>query len=527
MTTRPAPPFLDLKSFLVFLEQSSRLRRVGAPVNKDWEIACITRWAMESTREEQAYAILFENVENHTVPVVVNIYAPHASYAAALGVAPEALLERWATAISQPRKPTLAESGPVQEVVERDLEINILTIPAPVWTPGRDAGPYLSAANVITKDPKTGVQNLGNYRVQIYDEKHAGLFFGSRMQHGAIHYKHYCERQQPMPVAIVVGAPPVVNFAAAAKTAYGVDELDIAGGLAGLSLEAVRGKTVDLLVPARAECVIEGWVSPGTQRVEGPFGEALGYMNLAAPSPVVEVTAVCHQRAPVHHGYVQQLPPSDGHIVMEIGVLGPLWYYLTRNLRLEGVLDLAILRGSAGLAMLVVQLERSHARDGAGKSVGRTLAKIHFGQKFICLVDEDIDIRDQETLNWALSSRVDPECDIEIVQGVSTYQYDPSILARTETQGQQLNAPPYSSSIAIVDATLKCTVPEVSLPGRSLMRTVLANWEKTGLPPIAPRKRIERLLEVHSESGLDFSCLSGTKPGSERAATLEKSHFPF
>jgi len=169
------------------------------------------------------------------------------------------------------------------------------------------------------------------------------------------------------------------------------------------------------------------------------------------------------------------------------------------------ILDLAILRGSAGLAMLVVQLERSHARDGAGKSVGRTLAKIHFGQKFICLVDEDIDIRDQETLNWALSSRVDPECDIEIVQGVSTYQYDPSILARTETQGHQLSAPPYRSSIAIVDATLKCTVPEVSLPGRSLMRTVLANWEKTGLPPIAPRKRIERLLDVHSESGLDFS----------------------
>jgi len=130
-------------------------------------------------------------------------------------------------------------------------------------------------------------------------------------------------------------------------------------------------------------------------------------------------------------------------------------------------------------------------------------------------------------LNWALSSRVDPECDIEIVQGVSTYQYDPSILARTETQGHQLSAPPYRSSIAIVDATLKCTVPEVSLPGRSLMRTVLANWEKTGLPAIAPRKRIERLLDVHSESGLDFSYLSETKPSGDQAATLEKPHLAF
>ncbi len=502
MTSLVGPPFLDLSSFLSFLEQAGRLRRVGKPVERDWEIACIARWAMESTREENAYAILFENVKNHSVPVVVNLYASYATYAAALGVRPEALLDHWARALAQPQKPAVVEKAPVQEVVETDTEANLLKMPAPVWTPGRDVGPYLSAANVITKDPETGVQNMGAYRIQIHGENRAGLFFGSRMQHGAIHYARYCKRHQPMPVAIVVGAPPVVNFAAAAKTVYGVDELEIAGGLAGASLEVVAGKTVDLLVPARAECVIEGWVLPGAQMMEGPFGEALGYMNLAAPAPVVDITAICHRRAPVHHGYVQQLAPSDGHIVMEMGVLGPLWYHLTQKLRLQGVRDLAIARGSAGLAILVVQVERSHAHNAA--TLGRTLAKINFGQKFVYLVDEDIDIHDPETLNWALSSRVDPERNIQFISNISTFQYDPSILARAAADGKKVGAPPYQSSMAIVDATVKCMVPEISLPGHSLMRKILDGWAETGLPPITPRQRIERLLATHSDKDLEF-----------------------
>jgi UbiD family decarboxylase len=289
-----------------------------------------------------------------------------------------------------------------------------------------------------------------------------------------------------------------------------VDELEIAGGLAGVSLEVVVGKTIDLLVPARAEYVIEGWVSPGAQMMEGPFGEALGYMNLAAPAPVVDITAICHRRAPVHHGYMQPSPPSDGHIVMEMGVLGPLWYYLTQKLRLQGVRDLAIARGSAGLAILVVQLDRFHAHNAV--TIGRTLAKINFGQKFIYLVDEDIDIRDQETLNWTLSSRVDPERDIQFISNISTFQYDPSILARAAADGKEVGAPPYQSSMAVVDATVKCTVPEISLPGRSLMQKVLDGWAETGLPPITPRKRIERLLATHSEKDLEFRLV---KPSSD------------
>jgi 2,5-furandicarboxylate decarboxylase 1 len=498
MSASQKSPFLNLGSFLAHLEEIGRLRRVSKLVDKDWEIACLARWALESTPEQNSYALLFENVKEQSVQVAINLYSTPDMYAEALGVRSEGLLEVWGKALDLPHKPIEVAHGPVFDVVHTESKINLLNIPAPVWTPGRDGGPYLSAASVITKDPDSGIQNVGIYRMQVHDETHAGLSFGSRMQHGAIHYAKYSKRKQAMPVAAVIGAPPVVSFAAAAKTAYGVDEMDIAGGLAGAGLEVVRGRTVDLLVPANAECVIEGFVRSGEERTEGPFGEVLGYLAKSSPAPVMDITAIYHRTAPIHHGYIQQMPPSDGHMVMEMGFLGPMWHYITRKQGLKGIRNLAIARGSASLAILIAQIEKAHISES--NQIGRALAKFNLGQKFIYLVDEDIDIRDQETLNWALSSRVDPERDIEFIKDFPTFQYDPSTLSRAAKDGKKLGSPPYPSSIAIVNATVKCDVPEISLPGRSVMLKALGNWSETGLPPITPRRRLEILLNTHSDS---------------------------
>jgi 2,5-furandicarboxylate decarboxylase 1 len=498
MSASQKSPFLNLGSFLAHLEEIGRLRRVSKLVDKDWEIACLARWALESTPEQNSYALLFENVKEQSVQVAINLYSTPDMYAEALGVRSEGLLEVWGKALDLPHKPIEVAHGPVFDVVHTESKINLLNIPAPVWTPGRDGGPYLSAASVITKDPDSGIQNVGIYRMQVHDETHAGLSFGSRMQHGAIHYAKYSKRKQAMPVAAVIGAPPVVSFAAAAKTAYGVDEMDIAGGLAGAGLEVVRGRTVDLLVPANAECVIEGFVRSGEERTEGPFGEVLGYLAKSSPAPVMDITAIYHRTAPIHHGYIQQMPPSDGHMVMEMGFLGPMWHYITRKQGLKGIRNLAIARGSASLAILIAQIEKAHISES--NQIGRALAKFNLGQKFIYLVDEDIDIRDQETLNWALSSRVDPERDIEFIKDFPTFQYDPSTLSRAAKDGKKLGSPPYPSSIAIVNATVKCDVPEISLPGRSVMLKALGNWSETGLPLITPRRRLEILLNTHSDS---------------------------
>ena len=491
MTAPPiSHPFLDLGSFLSFLEHFGRLRRVTKSVDKDWELACIARWALESTAEKDAYAILFENVKNHSFPVVVNLFSTREMYGSALGIEADAILEHWMQSLQRPLSPTTVNAGPVQEITHLEADADLLSIPAPVWTPGRDAGPYLSAASVITKDPESGIQNMGIYRMQIHDSKHAGLYFASSMQHGAIHLRKYTERRQPMPIAAVIGAPPAVTFASAAKLPYGVDELSIAGALTGSSIEVVRAKTVDLLVPARAECVIEGLVHEDASREEGPFGEYLGYVNNAAPAALVQVTAITHRCALVHHGFVQQMPPSDGHLVMEMGVLGPLWFNLTGKLKVKGIRDLAIARGSAGLSILIAQIEKAHVSQSM--HIGRLLAKFNSGLKFIYLVDEDIDVRDQDTVSWALSSRVNVPQDIELVKSFVTCQSNDS--KSSSSDGHELVPSRSSSSIAIVNATTKSTMPELSLPCRSLMAKAKENWSETGLPPLTPRKRLQKLL---------------------------------
>lgn len=491
-------PFLDLRSYLAWMEAAGRLRRVRQPVRKEDELACIARWALESGAEADPCALLFDNVVGHAAPVAVHLFTDVGLYAAALGVSRAGLWPRWSEAMRAPRPPEVVREAPVLECTQSTPDLSQL--PIPTWTPGRDAGPYIPSGIVITKDPATGIHNVATYRLQVHDSRTLGIFFGSRLQHAARHHAMWGERGEDTPVAIAIGAAPAVAFGAAAKTAYGVDEMAVAGGLAGAPLPVVRGRTVDLLVPATAEYVLEGRIQRGALRSEGPFGEALGYMNDAAPAPVIHLTALHHRRDPIFHGYVQQLPPSDGHMLMEMGVLGPLWYYLTEKLAARGILDMAIVPGSAGVAALAVQLARSAARDAG--ALGRALTRLNFGQKFIYFVDEDIDVRDAQTLNWALSSRVDPSRDVTLIDDTTTFQLDPAVMRRAEAAGTPLGGAPYKCSLCIVDATLKCDVPETSLPGAAVMEATARRWPELGLPPLRPRPRLTRLLETHSESAL-------------------------
>ena len=179
---------------------------------------------------------------------------------------------------------------------------------------------------------------------------------------------------------------------------------------------------------------------------------------------------------------------------MRMGFLGPLWYYLTSKLRIDDLLDIAIPAGCAGVSILYVRLKRSHTMQPS--AIGRVLAKLNFGQKAIALFDEDIDIHDEEACAWALSSRVDPEHDIEVIPNTRTFQYDPSTLARAGRS----DTPPYESSMMIVNATVKSEVPEASLPAATFMEKAVAIWETYGLPALTSRGRLQILLAAQSNN---------------------------
>ena len=147
-------PFGDLRSYLRFLEDAGRLRRVTQPVDPATELACIARWAVESTPPADAYGILFERVGPAAQPLAVNLFPTHELYAAALGTTTQGVLERWAEALDHPLEPAPVAVTPVHEEFQEGTAVDVTRLPAPVWTPGRDAGPYQGAGD---RGPKPGL----------------------------------------------------------------------------------------------------------------------------------------------------------------------------------------------------------------------------------------------------------------------------------------------------------------------------------------------------------------------------------
>ena len=492
---------LQLRSFVEDLASLGWLREVDAPVDKDWQLACIARWAIESAGGEDAYAIRFNRIIGHEIPVVVGLFGSRRLIGRSLGISPDEIWPRWSQALADPIDPEIVLEGSVKELIRQGDNADLTSLPIPIWTPGRERSPYISSACVITVDRERRIPNAGTYRVQVQGPRRLGLFFGSPQQHGAMHLKSWEDRGEAMPVAIVVGAAPAVSYAAAAKLRYGVDEMTIAGGLLGRPVPVIRCETSELLIPAHTEIVIEGLVPPGERQDEGPFGEALGYMEGVAPAAVIDVTCITHRSSPLFHGLVQQLPPSEGHMLLEMGLLGSLWHYATRQARIEGVVDLAIVPGAAGSSMIAVSVRQGDRASVEG--VVRLMTSLNWGQKVVVVVDDDIDVRDSKSVFWAISSRVDFSSDVTLQEDAPLFQRDPAAFKRVAESGPEAAL---SGSKVIIDATLKADCSEVSLPSRSLMMRTREEWADTGLPPLASDSRLERLLGHHSEDGVEY-CL--------------------
>jgi UbiD family decarboxylase len=434
--------------------------------------------------------------------VVLGLFGSRRLIARSLGVEPDGIWPRWSEALAAPLAPRLAPRGRVKDVILRGADADLTRLPIPIWTPGRDRAAYLSSACVVTVDRGERVPNLGTYRIELQGPQRLGLFFGSEKQHGAMHLATWEERGEAMPIALVLGPAPAVCYAAAAKLRYGVDEMTVAGGLVRAPIPVVRCETSDLLVPADAEIVIEGTVRPGERSDEGPFGEALGYMEGVAPAPVIDVHCITHREAALFHGLVQQVPPSEGHLLMEMGLAGSLWHTLKDQQRVAGLVDLAIVPGAAGVSIVCASVRRGDRRSA--EAVLRVMKLLNWGQKLVIVVDDDIDVRDPTSILWALSSRVDFERDATVQTRVPLFQRDPAAFKRALDASPDDASALVLGSKLVLDATIKADCMAASLPARSLMRRARTSWAETGLPPLARTARLERLLDHHGEGGIEL-----------------------
>ena len=257
--------YRDFRAHLAALEERGKLLRIKREINKDTELMPLVRWQFRGLEERDRKAFMFENVvdskgRRFAMPVTVGTLAATTEiYAIGMMCEPDAIHERWTQAQLHPIEPVIVRSAPVHEIVWQGADLlnghGLDMIPVPISTPGFDNAPYLTSANWITKDPETGIYNIGNYRSQIKSANRTGGLFTS--QHMGQHWRKAKAKGQRLEACIAIGVTPNIAYSATAKIPYDFDEYRLAGGLAGEPVEVVRAKSVDLLVPATAEIIIE------------------------------------------------------------------------------------------------------------------------------------------------------------------------------------------------------------------------------------------------------------------------------
>jgi 4-hydroxy-3-polyprenylbenzoate decarboxylase len=453
--------YQDLREYIKVLEEREKLLRIKNEVVKETELAPFYWLQFRGLPEEQWKCFLFENV----VGVKGGKYGsvlmgPYASsrdiLALGMNCQPDEINEKWCNACRNPIQPEVVESGPVQDVVIESAELDrfgVIDLPAPVEVPGF-ASTIRTTTQFITKDPETGIRNVGTYSGHIFSKR--DMVWGlTPYHHGGIHLLKSREKGKPLPVAIVIGALPSIVVAASAPVAYEVDELAVAGGIAGEPVKLVKCKTVDLEVPATAEIVIEGEVDINYMAPHPNFGDYPGYIyeTKGALYPVIKVTGITHHKDPLFATTVVGYPSNDALILSSVAREMGLYRHLKYECYLPGVLDVAFPLSGGGSNYCVVQIRKRSPWEPW--QVLNALAGYDPGLgKMAIVVDEDIDPRDSDAVNWALAYSMQPHRDARIITQ-RTPRLDPSGYPPESSHEERSFPSPSGASAILIDATRK------------------------------------------------------------------------
>ncbi|MEC7490218.1 MAG: UbiD family decarboxylase [Pseudomonadota bacterium] len=477
----------DLHDHLASLEAAGQLLRIDAAINKDTELTPLVRWQYRGgIPEQRRKAFLFTNVisgcgRKFEMPVTVCALAGNAEiYSIGMGVELDRIGECWSNAIDNPIKPVTVDRAVCQELV---FEADALTsgtgldaLPVPISTPGYDSAPYLTATACITRDPETGIQNLGTYRGGLKAPDRIALkLFMSLGQGGAAHWEKYRARGEAMPIAMVVGCPPPVAYVGPQKLPRDVDELGVAGGIVGAPIHVVKAHKSNLLVPADAEIVIEGLLDTEYFEPEGPFGESHGHINLEEFNFIFKVTAITRRKNAIFTSIISQVTPSESSVIKRVAYEPLFLNHLEVNLGVRGVVGLGMHEPLTNLRkVMVIQFVRGTARTEIWRALYGTLSFQEPVGKYVIAVDEDIDPNNLDAVFWAMSYRANLAHDCEILRHRPVGHGPPT--GKTE-----------DATLAI-DATLKADMAPVALPKKEYMENAKILWDKLGLPAIVPEQ---------------------------------------
>jgi UbiD family decarboxylase len=502
------PYYRDLREFLTALERAGKLRVIGEEVNKDTELHPLVRWQFRGLEEAQWDGWLFERLTDqkgrkYDAKVATAIIGANREiYALGLQCKPEEIHQRWVEAYRKPIEPRLVSQGeaPVREVIHKGSSIlehgGLDEFPIPMATNGWEALPRLAAVSWHTKDPETGVLNVGTYNALMMGQLRTSCRCPTN--HMSVHWRKAKQAGKPLPAAAVIGAVPAVSMVSSAKIPYGMSEHAIAGGLMREPLPVVKCETIDIEVPATAEIVLEGELATDWLEPDGASGEHTGYTIVGGEVYAFHIKCITHRKTPIWHDYTSQMPPSESSTLRGIAAEGSTLNFLQRQCGIPQVKSVAFHHCAGAYRICVVQLQdiagfRTHPSI-VWQTLLACLARSPDYPKVVIAVDEDIDPTNFESVFWAVSFRYQPHRDTRIIQGrggtldQSASPYNMEDLHEDDhTRFPRSLTGPEGASAILMDATRKWPYSPVSLPKREYMEHARGLWERLGLPKLTPR----------------------------------------
>ena len=398
----------DFRGLLARLESAGVLRRIKREVDP----------RHFSTLLEQARGpLLFERVKGYDSPAVGNVAGNRRCITEGLRVADRDVGRRMLQAIEKPIPAVTVATGPCKEVVYRGDDADLTMFPVPLIST-KDGGPYIGGGIVVTRHPEFG-RNVGYYRMMYRTprETNMGVLTHSDMY---FNYTRAREEGRPLQVAVAIGVHLTEQLAASYQAPLDVDEFAVAGGLRGEPVPLVRCETVDLEVPADAEVVLEGEMLPdGWVHDEGRFGEWTWYLGEVVRMPIFRLTCITTRRNPVFHAL--HMPWENDWLKGPI-VEGTA-YRVLREARIDAQAVNATPGGGCAAVLRVAIRKRA---PGEGKDAVHALLAAIRPLKLAVVVDHDVDVYDDDQVDWALAFRVQPDRDLVVASGVRGTLLDPS-----------------------------------------------------------------------------------------------------
>lgn len=432
----------DLRGYIEYLSKKGRLVNVRAPADPELEITAFTDIAGKANKYESK-SLLFHNVKGYDIPIVTNLFGSTSTlnelfkepYINELlsGIKSQHLdIIKGAKAMLS-AKPKVAKSNLGNYTKQESLSgLPILK----VWP--NDAGKFITLPMVITRSPNDGSLNVGIYRMQIYDETTTGMHWQAQ-KGGAIHSQEALEKKKTLDISVSIGSDPYNIISAVAPLPHGMNEFVFSGIARGSSTILMEnGKYPP--VPANSEIIINGYVDPVEKRMEGPFGDHTGYYSIPEECNVFHVESVYMKKKPIYAASVVGYPWHEDAVIGKF-----LLEYMKPLIKManESIIDIFLPPEGVFTDLCFISIKKRFP----GEAKKAMFSVLGLGQlsftKIIIAFDEDIDIRDQSAVMWALSTRIDPERDIQIIKNTAN-----------DTLDHTSNVPSFGSKV-MIDATRK------------------------------------------------------------------------